>query len=509
MTGQNSEYGIYTQDRQLLSEMLQGLAMDENVIYAAILNQSQEVILEKKFTDDFSPPHPAPETIESLQESESPKGRYSIQFCDQSHIHLEATVVSRVDRVWTDDLNLAPSNADGKQIGYIRLILSLDKFNQEINGFIYSIALFAVILIVISVAFTMVLTRKIARPIALLAHISGRIAEGDFDQNIEIQGSGELSSLIRAFSLMIERLRSYRQRVEQYQGDLEQKIRARTGQLEKLLGQAQELTQRAEAANRSKSEFLANMSHELRTPLNHIIGFTELLSAKTVGDLNPDQEEYLNDVLTSSRHLLSLINDILDLSKVEAGKMQLELSEVNIRELVSGSLTMVKEKALKQRIRLNTHVEDGLESIQCDGRKVKQVLYNLLSNAVKFTPPGGAVEIGASLWRGNQAGGVGGNGGPPKQIDWAPEEGRMYLQIWVSDTGIGIRQEDLERIFQPFEQADGSHSRQYQGTGLGLSLTRRLAELHGGVVWAQSQGPGRGSRFNALITDYSHQTLSH
>jgi signal transduction histidine kinase len=136
-------------------------------------------------------------------------------------------------------------------------------------------------------------------------------------------------------------------------------------------------------------------------------------------------------------------------------------------------------------------------------------LYNLLSNAVKFTPPGGAVEIGASLWRGNQAGGVGGNGGPPKQIDWAPEEGRMYLQIWVSDTGIGIRQEDLERIFQPFEQADGSHSRQYQGTGLGLSLTRRLAELHGGVVWAQSQGPGRGSRFNALITDYSHQTLSH
>ena len=153
----------------------------------------------------------------------------------------------------------------------------------------------------------------------------------------------------------------------------------------------------AEASSRTKSEFLANMSHELRTPLNHIIGFTDLVLSRSFGELTAEQEEFLRDVLASSRHLLSLINDVLDLSKVEAGRMELELSEVRIRELLENSLVMVKEKALKHQLRLAVELDGVPEQLLADERKIKQVIYNLLSNAVKFTPAGGEVRLGAAI----------------------------------------------------------------------------------------------------------------
>jgi PAS domain S-box-containing protein len=231
----------------------------------------------------------------------------------------------------------------------------------------------------------------------------------------------------------------------------------------------------AETANQAKSEFLANMSHELRTPLNHIIGFTELLCDKQFGGLNPTQEEYLNDILQSSRHLLSLINDVLDLSKIEAGKMELEYSELPLREILENSLIMVKEKALKNRLRLNLLFQEIPPTIWADEREVKQILYNLLSNAVKFTPEGGTVQLEA---RGLNDQGV---------------------EISVRDSGIGLKETDLERIFRPFEQGDNSASRKYQGTGLGLSLAKRMVELHGGRIWAESRGEGAGSTFTVFL----------
>jgi signal transduction histidine kinase len=248
----------------------------------------------------------------------------------------------------------------------------------------------------------------------------------------------------------------------------------------------------AESASRAKSEFLANMSHELRTPLNHIMGFTELVADKRVGDLNGEQQEYLHDVLGSSRHLLSLINDILDLSKVEAGKMQLERTVVDIRRLLDSSMVMVKEKAIKHGIRLEADYDSIPEMIQVDERKLKQVMYNLLSNAVKFTPDGGAVRVTAARVEERQL-----SGGKSPLLPGRDEAvlggERTHLKIAVSDTGIGIRDKDLERIFAPFEQLDNSATRSYGGTGLGLSLTRRFVELHGGRIWAESEGPGKGS----------------
>lgn len=245
----------------------------------------------------------------------------------------------------------------------------------------------------------------------------------------------------------------------------------------------------AEAASKAKSAFLANMSHELRTPLNHIIGFTDLVLSRDFGPLNAEQEDFLKDVMTSSRHLLSLINDVLDLSKVEAGKMELELVEIRVGELLRGSLAMVKEKALKHQLRLAADLDGVPDRLQVDGRKLKQVLYNLLSNAVKFTPHGGEVRLGAEVIDSSEL--------QDRPIHLNGHE--QWLSVWVSDTGIGLESRDLKRIFDPFEQVEDGTSRKYQGTGLGLSLTRKMVELHSGTIWAESDGAGLGSIFKFVI----------
>jgi PAS domain S-box-containing protein len=258
--------------------------------------------------------------------------------------------------------------------------------------------------------------------------------------------------------------------------ELEKRVRERTAELGNTV-------QALEAANLAKSEFLANMSHELRTPLNAIIGFTELLIDKRLGDLTAGQMEYLNDVLQSSSHLLSMINDILDLSKVEAGKMELESSDVDLKKLLENSLMMIKEKALKHGITLERDLNGIPEIIRADERKVKQVLYNLLSNAAKFTPDGGEIVLGARL---------------ANEKETCKGSGES-LEIWVKDNGIGLKREDLDRIFDPFEQVENSMSRRFQGTGLGLALTRTFVTLHGGRIWAESEGIGKGSTFRFVI----------
>ncbi len=258
----------------------------------------------------------------------------------------------------------------------------------------------------------------------------------------------------------------------------------------------------AEKANRAKSEFLANMSHELRTPLNHIIGFTELIADQKVGKLNEMQAEYLSDSLESSFHLLSLINDILDLSKVEAGKMELEATDVDLKAIFESGLNMIREKALAHSIQLTSEFTDLPAAIRGDERKLKQITYNLLSNAAKFTPDNGRIHLTARKLVPANGQLVAGNGKKiilPTSEDSQTPEPRAFVEVVVKDTGIGISRKDLELIFNPFEQVDSTASRKFQGTGLGLSLTRRLVEIHGGTIWAESGGVGQGSQLWFVI----------
>jgi signal transduction histidine kinase len=240
----------------------------------------------------------------------------------------------------------------------------------------------------------------------------------------------------------------------------------------RLFHEIEDKSRQLEAASRHKSEFLANMSHELRTPLNAIIGFSEVLAEKMFGDVNDKQAEYLQDILESGRHLLSLINDILDLSKIEAGRMELELAEFDLPQAIQNALTLVRERALRRGIALHHAIDDRVADIRADERKVKQVLLNLLSNAIKFTPEGGRIDVRA-----------------------APADG--LIEVSVTDTGVGIAPEDQGAVFEEFRQVGATDTRA-EGTGLGLALSRKFIELHGGRIWVQSE-LGRGSTFSFTL----------
>jgi len=252
-----------------------------------------------------------------------------------------------------------------------------------------------------------------------------------------------------------------------------------------------------EDASRMKSEFLANMSHELRTPLNAIIGFSEVLRDGLIGEMTDQQRGFIGDIFGSGKHLLSLINDILDLSKVEAGKMTLDLEPVEVSSAFANSLSIIKEKAASRRIRVDMVAAEELGSIQADARKVKQILYNLLSNAVKFTNEGGHVTLRASRVRLSDVGQLS-SSWPGRSFPWADSAFPEFLKISVTDSGIGISGEGLTRLFKPFSQIDSGLARKFEGTGLGLAMVKLLAELHGGAVAVES-AVGEGSCFTVWL----------
>ena len=259
----------------------------------------------------------------------------------------------------------------------------------------------------------------------------------------------------------------------------------------------QEKNLELEHASRMKSEFLATMSHELRTPLNAIIGFSEALKDGLMGRMSDTQHEYIGDIFTSGQHLLSLINDILDLSKVEAGMMALELEEVDLNLLLSNSLSIVREKAAAQRIRLDLEAGEPLGVTQLDMRKTKQIVYNLLSNAVKFSSHGGHVTLRARRVSRAAVGTLPGTW-PVHTFPLAGNEYSEFLEICVCDTGIGISRGNMAKLFQAFSQIDSSLARKFEGTGLGLAMVKLLAELHGGTV-AVASAEGEGACFAAWL----------
>jgi signal transduction histidine kinase len=326
---------------------------------------------------------------------------------------------------------------------------------------IWRTALLLVAFLVLAIATSVLLARRLVRPIESIQAAAARIGSGSLNQRIEVPSNDELGALADEFNRMAAQL-------EESYGGLEQKVEERTRELATALTELDLKSRELETASRHKSEFLANMSHELRTPLNAIIGFSQVLRERMFGEVNDKQQEYLDDILASGNHLLALINDILDLSKVEAGQVALEVAPFSLRDALERGIVMVRERALKDDVEVTLSANGDVDMVTGDKRRISQVIFNLLTNAVKFTPARGAVNVRASHSDGE-------------------------IRVSIADTGPGIAVADHERIFEEFQQTEAGVE-QREGTGLGLALSRRLVELHGGRIWVESE-LGRGSTF--------------
>jgi len=317
---------------------------------------------------------------------------------------------------------------------------------------------------------------------------SGTRRDIDVSISLIVNQEGEPTGFRGIVRDITERREAERE-LEHYRHHLEELVRERTDGLEREIAEHRrtELALRwakeaAETANIAKSAFLTNMSHEFRTPLNAVIGFSDVLNRQFFGPLNDKQAEYVQDIVTSGQHLLSLITDVLDLAKIEAGKMDLCYEPVSLPEFLEESLFMIKEKARTHGIEIRVEANEDLAGIavKADVRQLKQVMYNLLSNAAKFTPDGGQIIITARAVEGTASGNNGGG---------------SSIEVSVRDTGIGIALEDQEQIFEEFHQVNTAIKGKNPGTGLGLSLAHRIIDLHGGRIWVESAGLGKGSTF--------------
>ena len=330
-----------------------------------------------------------------------------------------------------------------------------------VRGKIWRTALLLAAFLAAGVGLSVLLARRLVRPIKQMRTAAARIGAGAYDERIELRRGDELGDLADDLNRMAASLQA------SVRG-LEQRVDDRTQELQQALAELSQKGSELEVASRHKSEFLANMSHELRTPLNAIIGFSQVLRQRLFGEINAKQEEYLDDIVASGHHLLELINDVLDLSKVEAGQVELEVATFSLREALERGIVMVRERATTSGVRLSLELAADIDLVDGDERRIQQVVFNLLSNAVKFTPRGGSVVVAS-----------------------ARENGEVLVS--VTDTGPGIAADDQERIFEEFQQTDvGVQER--EGTGLGLALSKRLVELHRGRIWVESRS-GHGSRF--------------
>jgi signal transduction histidine kinase len=330
-----------------------------------------------------------------------------------------------------------------------------------IEAAIWRTAVLLVVFLLVAIATSVLLARNLARPIEAIQIAAAKIGSGSLDQRIDVSSRDELGALADEFNRMAARLQA------SYAG-LEEQVEERTRELATALAELDAKSHELEAASHHKSEFLANMSHELRTPLNAISGFSQVLRKGMFGVINAKQAEYLDDILASSRDLLALIDDVLDLSKVEAGQVELQVEPFSLPAALERGVVMVREGAATGGVRVSFSSDPGIDTVRGDERRVRQVVFNLLSNAVKFTPAGGTVDVAAARFDGE-------------------------VRVSVSDSGPGIAFEDQARIFEEFQQA-AAGKEQREGTGLGLALSKRLVELHGGRIWVESE-LGKGSTF--------------
>ena len=319
-----------------------------------------------------------------------------------------------------------------------------------------------------------------------------------YSENAPVRKLRISSSIATHAATAIENARLYAQ-VRSHAEDLECKVVERTREVEEANTQLEAALERAEQASHHKSAFLANVSHELRTPLNTIMGFSEVLQDQLFGPLTEKQARHVQNIHRAGDQLLQLINDLLDLSKVEAGRIELHRQEIRIGDLITDAIAMTRNQADKKDLTVEFLPEESLPPVYADPYRVTQILTNLLSNAVKFTPAGGTVTVSARRVHGSLFT-VHGESSPfrePSTVNC--ERDRDFVEVSVHDTGIGILPENQAKLFQPFERLETSLGKRYEGTGLGLAIAKRLVEMHEGQIWVESQGEEKGSTFTFTL----------
>jgi len=481
-----SEYGVLTGDNTMFDSIIAGLSKEKDVAYCIISN-NRGVILAR--TSEL--PHHIGGISYSSAYEVAEKALKSHKLLIQSFTKEEtktpvydiaAPIMTRKmetplsgEEVIFGISNEPAAEGTPEKIGVARIGISLDSMNEEISRARRTIRNVTVTVVLLAIGMTVILVRLIVNPVQQLVAATERVASGDLDKPVVIGTNDEIGELGTSFNKMTQDLKRYRTELEEYSRTLEQKVEERTKALRLINDELHRTNQQLETISKLKSEFLANMSHELRTPLNAIIGFSEILCDQSFGPLNEKQMRYSQNVVVSGKHLLQLINEILDLAKVESGKMELHPETFRLADALAEIANFGRGLAAKKGITIRQKLSPKTVTITADPKKFKQVFYNLLSNAIKFTSEGGWVEISTDV-----VGDFEVSGGDQFVV-------RRYVEFCVRDNGIGIEKGDQEKIFQEFQQVDGSYSRQYEGTGLGLALTKKLIELHGGSIWLESE----------------------
>ncbi len=467
MVSLNSEYAIFTEDKNTLSQVVESLTGQE-IAYVALWSRDNRKLIEKHMGTDVGPP-------DIMSMGSALEATVTQDFLSRVNGKRYVNITTPVQTRPSSDMNLfvnrVSENESAETIGCVQLVLTLDILHEQIRSFLMSTIMVTAIIVALGVVLTLTFTRRIASPIKDLVHVTQEISEGNINHSIAMKTHDEISELAAAFNTMLERLREYRQQVEEHQRTLEEKVRQRTIELENAIEEAQILAQKACEASRAKSQFLANMSHEIRTPMNGVLGMAELLLDT---QLNEKQRMLAETVLNSGESLLKVLNDILDFSKIEAGKLELEHVNFDLRNCVEEASELLAEHAHKKGLELICHVQEEVPTaLVGDPGRVRQILINLIGNAVKFTSEG-EIVIRASLLK--------------------EDEQSVQVGFAVSDTGIGIQPQVQAHIFDAFSQADGSTTRRFGGTGLGLAISRQLCQMMDGDISLEST-PGEGSTF--------------